>query len=306
MNPLVRELQSHRRRIRLARAGAAAARGAFYASLAACALLAATRIGGLLVPGAVAWGAIAAVALALALREAARPFTIRDCAIHLDRRLGLEERLSTAVEAAGPMREAQSADAAGALSRTPLPPRRMPREARLLAGSAFLLGAMLLIRTPANAGGSDDPALVAVSRELAARLEALPSDRIEFKEIARMIGDRARLEEAAGKLGALRDRIEMELLQGQGGAQARKELEAAAAGAAAISAELARLGRTVQAAPPVVVALKLERQRLGEAPPSPFAGDAEAARNAATALEGGGWAPRYDGVIRRYFGSESR
>ena len=83
MNDLERRLASLRRRIRAGRAAEAAARGAFYASLAACALLAASRIGGLAVPGAVAWGAIAAVALTLALREAARSFTIRHCAIHL-------------------------------------------------------------------------------------------------------------------------------------------------------------------------------------------------------------------------------
>jgi hypothetical protein len=305
MNDLERRLASLRRRIRAGRAAEAGARGAFYASLAACALLAALRIGGLLVPGAVAWAAIAAVALALALREGARSFTIRDCAIHLDRLLGLEERLSTAVEADGPMHDAQAADAAAALSRVAIPARRLPREARLLAGSALLVGAILLIRTPASAGGADDPALVAVSDDVVRMLENATSDRIEFREVAEMI-KRGRLDEAAAGLRSLADRLEQERLQGGGGAQAEKEREAATAGAAALSAELARLGRPVRATPPTIVALKLERQRLGGAPASSFTGDPGTARAVATALERADWAPRYDAVIRTYFGSDSR
>jgi hypothetical protein len=306
VNPLDRKLQALRRRLRLGRAAEAAARGAFYASLAACALLAVSRIAGLAVPGAVAWGGIAAVSLALALREAGRSFTRRDCAIQLDRMLGLDERLSTAVDVPpGPMREALWADASAALARAALPPRRLPREARLLGGSALLIGAILLIRTPASAGGSEDPALEAVTQGLQIKLEELGADRIEFREIRKDLQDR-RLEDAAGRLRALADKLEQERLQGGGGAQADRDREAATAGAAALSAELARLGRPIHAAPPSVVALKVERQRLGAAPPTPFSADEQTVRAVATLLERADWAPRYDAVIRRYYGSESR
>jgi hypothetical protein len=303
---LERKLPALRRRLRIGRAAESAARGAFYASLAACVVLAVARIAGLAVPGAVAWGGIAAVSLALALREAGRSFTLRDCAIHLDRLLGLDERLSTAVDAApGPMREAQGADAEAALAHAALPPRRLSREARLLGGSALLVGAILLIRTPADAGGSDDPALEAVTHGLETKLEELGADRIEFREIRRELQDR-RLEDAAGRLRALADKLEQERLQGGGGTQADRDREAATAGAAALSAELARLGRPIHAAPPSVVALKLERQRLGAAPATPFSADEESVRAVATILERHDWAPRYDAVIRKYYGSESR
>ena len=303
MNDLERRLASLRCRIRTGRTAESAARGAFYASLVACALLAASRIGGFGVPAAVAWVAIAVVAASLAIFESARSFTMRDCAIHLDRLLGLEERLSTAVEGGGPMKDAQAADAAAALSRAAIPARRWSREARLLAGSALLIGAILLIRTPANAGGADDHELVAASNDVLRILENASPDRVEFREVADLIR-KGRLDEAAAGLRSLSDRMEQDKLQGGGGAQTEREREAAAAGAAALSAELARLGRPVRATAPAIVAIKLERQRLGENLQGPFPG--EAARRAATALGKADWAPKYDAVIRNYFGSDSK
>jgi hypothetical protein len=303
--PLLRQLGSHRRRIRLARAAEAAARGGFTASIAVCALLAVSRVAGFDVPAAVAWGAIAGAALGFGLREAGRSFTLRDCAISLDRLLGLEERLSTAVENAGAMRDAQAADAAEALSRATVPPWRLPREAKLLAGSALLAAALLVIHAPANAGGTDDPALVAVTDEVASKLDALAPEQAEFKEVRELLKQKGRLEEAAAKLQALADQLDRKILEGKGGAEARAQRDAAAAGAAAISAELARMGRPVAAAPPTVVALKLERQRLETAPP-PFSTDEDVVRSVATTLERADWAPRYDAVIRRYYGSDLR
>lgn len=308
MDPLLDTLAAHRRRIRAARAAASAARGAFYASLALGAILAVTRIAGIDVPAAVAWGAIAAAALAGAARAVGRSFTVRDCAIHLDRLLGLEERLSTAVESAGPMREAQAADAAAALSRAAFPSRRMPREAKLLAGSLLLVAALLVLRTPASAGGTDDPALVAVTAEVADRLLAVAPDQVEFREVAALL-KQGRTAEATEKLEALRELYDAKRLQeGGAGAEAQARRDAAAAGAAALSAELARLGRPIQAAPPTVAALKLERQTLGTASavPPEFAADAETVRRVTAILESADWAPRYDAVIRRYYGSEKR
>jgi len=304
---LLETLSSQRRRIRIARAVETAAKGAFYSSLAVGALLAGTRVAGIEIPGALAWVAIAAVAAFAALRSAGRPFTRTDCAIHLDRLLGLEERLSTAVESSGSMREAQAADAAAALARTALPPWRAPREAKLLAGSVLLVGAILVLHRPASAGGTDDPALIAVTEEVARQLDAVAPDRVEFREVRELLRDKARLSEAGAKLQALRDLLDQKLLQeGGGSAEARKQRDAAAAGAAALSAELARMGMPLRATPPAVAALKLERQMLGTPPPPELARDEASARRVATVLERADWPAKYDSVIRKYYGSEAR
>ena len=53
MNSLSRSLERHRRRIRIGRAAAAAAHGAFYSSLAACVLFAVLRITGVEAPAVI-------------------------------------------------------------------------------------------------------------------------------------------------------------------------------------------------------------------------------------------------------------
>lgn len=307
MDALLQKLSGHRRRIRAARLGVAAVKGAFYSSMGVGALLAVARIAGIDAPGALAWGAIAAVAASLAAREAGRRFTLRDCAIHLDRLLGLDERLSTAVEGAGPMQDAQRADAAAALAGAVLPAHRLPREAKLLAGSLLIVAALLVLHTPARAGGTDDPAIVAVTEDVARQLEAVAPDRIDFREIREILKDKTRLLEAATRLQAVRDLLDQKLLQeGGGGAEARKQRDVAAAGVAALSAELARMGTPLRATPAAVAALKLERQTLGTPRPAEFTTDEGTARGVAAALERADWPPRYDAVIRTYFGSERR
>ena len=204
------------------------------------------------------------------------------------------------------MRDAQEADAEAALSRTVLPARRVPREAKLLAGSALLMGAILLLHAPASAGGTDDPALVAVTEDVARQLEAAAPDRVEFVEVRALL-KQGRMEEAAMKLQAVRDLLEQQLLQGGGGTEAQRQRDAAAAGAAALSAELARMGKPLRATPPTVAALKIERQALGSSSQPPdLSADEDVARYVATTLEKADWAPRYDPVIRRYYGSEPR
>ncbi len=71
---------------------------------------------------------------------------------------------------------------------------------------------------------------------------------------------------------------------------------------AAISAELARLGRTVYAPAPAVARIKLERQKASEALPAGEALPGAAAAGAAAFSDKTPWNPRYDPVIRRYFG----
>lgn len=304
MTDFLRRLTAFRRRILLGRSAEAGARGAFFTSLAVCALLAASRILDLALPAAVAWGAIAAAGLLAALRAAARSFTVRDCAILLDRRLGLDERLSTALDASGgAMHDAQAFDAARALAAVVLPSRRLPREAKLLAGSGLLMAALLVLHAPARAGGVEDAGLAATAQEVMDKMDLASSDRIEFREVKELVS-KGRLEEAATKLQALADRLDQELLQNGGGAGAEKDRDLAAAGAAALSAALGRLGKPIAATLPASVALKVERQKQGA--PSALPSDEGTVRAAATTLERADWPSKYDSVIRTYYGKEAR
>lgn len=294
-------LAGHRRRIRVQRALESAARGAFYASLAACACLAASKFLG---EGFVVAAAACALApLVLAARAGLRPFSIRDCAVHLDRALGLEERLATALEASGPMREAQEADALATLLRTPVPRWRLPREGRLLAGSLLVVLALLAVPSFERRTASADPVLRAVLEEEAARLAGLETLDAEFREVRELV-EKGEVERALDRVRALEARLAEKLAEaGGGGAGTRKLLDEAGASAAALSAELARRGRTVHAAAPVVAEAKLRRQ-FAEAPAEFVAPAGEALPAAAAAvLAKKDWDPRYDPVIRRYFGS---
>ena len=245
--------------------------------------------------------ALAAVPAAMAVREWAREFSIRDCAIHLDRLLGLEERLSTAIEAPGSMGPVLLADAAGALTRAALPSHRLPREGRLLAGSLLLLAALFAIPSPGRSGRSADPAFEAVADAEAAKLLALAKTDVRFQEAADSLKN-GRPEEALALLEALRLKYEEQLLQGAGASaeEVRKLLDQAASSAAAVSAELARMGRTVHAPPPAVARAKLERQKSVEPGAAP-AGTAAASGQSSFSADIP-WNPRYDPVIRRYFG----
>jgi hypothetical protein len=303
---LARALSRHRFRIKTARVLGTAVRWTFYGSLAALVALAASRIGGISRLRPVAAGLLLLVPLGMAARELLRRFTVRDCALHLDRTLGLEERLATAVEGAGALRDLQLADAAGALARARLPRSRPPAEAKLLFGSLLLMGAILAIPTPERSVGSGDPALAAVLAEEAGKLEALGTAEAEFKEVS-ALAQKGRAEEALAKLQALRERLGQKMLEGgPGAAQAQSLLDQATASATALSAELVRLGRPVHAPPPVIAALKLVRDSRNPQPgPAPeFAQDASTARFIAAELDRSDWNPKYDSVIRRYFGSK--
>jgi hypothetical protein len=308
---LLATLAAYRRRLRAARALDAGLKGAFYASLAAAAGVAAAKATSIGVSPA-ALGAVAAVPLALAARAAARTFSLRDCAIELDRRLGLEERLATAVEGAGPFRELQGADAAAAFARAKIPPRRLPREARLLAGSALLLAALLAIPSAGSGedAAADDEALRPVLEAEAARLEAIAqAGPIEFREVAELLR-RGEAQVALERLEALREKLEARLLaeaQGPGRQEALRLRDAAGAAAEALAARLGRLGRRPPAArTPEAAAAKLERQRVRpEAAPMEEDGPAAAGAPPGAAVRMGrtDWDPKYDAVIRRYFRS---
>jgi hypothetical protein len=307
VDELLDQLAAHRRRIRRARAADAALRWAFYASVAACLAVLVTKFAGIALPVAVAAAGIAAIPAAVAVREWARAFSIRDCAIHLDRLLGLDERLSSALEAAGGMGAVLRADATVALRRAPMPRRAYPRESKLLLGSLALLAALLVIPAPDRSGARGDPAFEAVTLEQIKSLEALAGVDVRFQEAADALRD-GRPEEAIAKLEELKAWLAAKFLQSEGNgtdAATQKLLDQATSSASAIAAQMARLGRTVHAPPPAVARAKLERQRTlaQSADPAPTAASPSAAPGPATPLTHS-WSPRYDPVIRRYFGRE--
>jgi len=303
VDALLHKLAAHRRRIRGARVADAALRWGFYASVAACLALLVSKFAGLALPGAVAAGALAAVPAAMAVREWSRAFSLRDCAIHLDRLLALDERLSTAVETSGEMALVLRADAEGALARTPMPPRRLPREVKLLAGSLVLLAVLFSIPSPGRSGAKGDPAFEAATAAEAAKLESLANVEVQFKEVAEAL-KQGRPEEALAALEDLRRKFAEKMLEGSGGAGTQAMLDQATSSAAAISAELARLGRTVHAPPPAVAQAKLARQKAHEQDAVAAASPAPAAVSRAAFSDSTPWDSRYDAVIRRYFGRE--
>jgi hypothetical protein len=299
MDALLEKLAAHRRRIRLALALEAALRWTFLASLAACVCLAVSKLSGFSLQHVVVMTIL--LPPAMAVREWVRKFSLRDCAVHMDHLLGLEERLATAVEMPGAMGQLQSSDAVGALERAAIPPRSLPREAKLLVGSALLCAALVAIPVPDRSGAMGNPAFEAVLEEEAAKLESLAAMEVRFKEIAELAKE-GRGEEALAALQALQEILERRLLEGgaEAGPETRNLLDQAAASASAISAELARLGRTVHAPPPTMAREKLERQRILSGSLSEGSSGGHTP-GPAIALDRVDWSPKYHAVILRYF-----
>lgn len=298
MDPLASVLDVHRRRLRAARAAEVALRGAFWVSLALGAALLLARILGLPLGPAVALGVPASAAVGLALRELLRRYSRRDCALELDRALRLEERLSTALEGAGPMKELQAADAAAALARTPLPAWRAPREAKMLAGSLLVLVVLSLAPGVERRADVQSERVQDVLDATAARLQNLSP---EFKEVAELLRDgqgAAALERIEGLRAALAEKAASD---GPGGAEARKLEEALGDAARGVGAELSRGGRTTHAPVPAAADAKL-RRAFDAAPARELGGLPPELR--AAALDKRDWDPRYDDVVLRYFGEK--
>jgi hypothetical protein len=306
VDELTQNLAGHRRRIRLGRAADAALRAAFYASVAGCLALACSKFAGIALPYAPLAGLLAVAPASMAVREWSRSFSIRDCAIHLDRLLGLDERLSTAMEAAGPMGPAVKADAAAAIGRSAMPTRHYPREATLLMGTLVLALALAVIPSPERSGARSDRALEEVSAEQAAKLESLANIDVQFQELkeeaARALREN-RPEQALALVEELRRRLAEQMLQNAGATSeaAQRILDQLGASSAAISAELARLGRTIHAPPPTVAQVKLARQNSGTGAETVSAPSAAPSGTAAVSLDIP-WSPRYDSVVRHYRG----
>ncbi|HEX7898346.1 MAG TPA: hypothetical protein VF950_11345 [Planctomycetota bacterium] len=294
MDPLAAALDVHRRRLRALRAAEVAVRGTFWVSLAAGAALLLSRVAGLPLGAGLALGALAAAGAGLAAKELLRRFSRRDCAIELDRQLRLEERLSTALEGSGPMKDVQAADAAAALAAAKVPAWRAPREAKMLAGSLLVVLALSAAPGLETRGDADARRLEAYLNAEAAKLEGLTP---EFKEVAEALRD-GRAEEALARIEGLRAALaEKAASDGPGGAEARRLEEALGAAAQGVGAEIGRAGRTVRAPAPVAADAKLRRLLEGKA--RDVDGLPTAVR--ASVLDRSDWDPRYDIVVVKYF-----
>ena len=298
MHALAPVLDLHRRRLRALRAADAALRGAFLVSLVAAAGLLAARLAGWPWGGAASFAGLGAAAVALAARELLRRFTRRDCAVELDRALGLEERLATALEGAGPLKDLQAADAADALARARVPAWHPPREAKWLAGSLLVMLSLSAAPVFERRSDADAARTEAFLAQQAAGLEALAPGRVEFKEAADALRA-GRLDEALLRIQAIREALAAAAAsEGAGSADARRTDEALGLAAQGLGAELGRAGRTVIAPPPAVADAK--SRRLLEAGPAAGAADLPPARRAAV-MDANDWDHRYDSVVKKYF-----
>jgi hypothetical protein len=317
-------VRSIARRLRLIGAAEAAVRWCFAASVAAFLALVAAAFGAAPFGWAAAVGLAAGAALAGAAAGALAGPDAAGTARRLDRRLGLEERISTALEARGLFAELQRADAARALAAADR--RRavgfaLSTEGRLLPLLLALCAGALLAR-PARPVESDAP-----EAPTAAHLEALgwlrPVARAGGgdleKRLAALSEKIARGASPIDALDAVAREAEAKLAGGGVGAEEARllrELSRGARGAAAAlgRTEAGRPARPWDLAGPADPALEEtfgERARRRAA--AARGGDGSAAPGSSGpaltpgAAEAQRRAPRptgaaYDRIIRRYFG----
>jgi len=212
------------------------------------------------------------------------------------------------MEVSGPMGPAVRADAAAAIGRTSLPARRYPREATLLVGTLLLAALLAVVPSPERSGARGDRALEEVASEESRKLESLSNVDVRFQELkeeaVRALKEN-RPEQALALLEELRRKLAEHMLEENGpqAAQEQAALDQIASTSAAVSRELARLGRVVHAPPPAVAQAKLERQKSVPALPATPAAPTLAAPATGTAVaQEIPWSPRYESVVRKYRG----
>lgn len=322
MTAIETQVRDVRARMRRAAGFGAALRWALYGAMLAGGWLVAAKLFGW--PRAPLWAAAALPALAGAAAFARR-LDLRQAAAFLDRALGLEERVATAMEGpAGPFGAAVAADAARALD----PNRaagvarfRWPAEARFLLPALAIVAILAVVPDRARSAAmadaelraAVDPAIEKLSRvpvadaALAERVKKLMAD-LKSDDLARM---------AAGAEEARKVAVEIRTGLAKAGGERENlrsladKLEAAGAGA---SSHLARRGIDVPEVPPVDLEARIAAAKargdlpsIGARPddqeiPRVPAGAAiplelrERIRSAAMPSD-----PRYDEIVRRYF-----
>ncbi len=325
------DLRRLRSDLRIARVVERSVRWAFVALLVGCGYLAAVKLIGLSLPSALLW-CFPALPIAVAVREAVRPTTLRECAIWVDRELRLEERVSTALEADGPLGGALVADARRHFDRKDarsLGRIRWPRETPFLAIAAIVALALWAIPAPDRARPAH-PELQATGRDQRMRIlevakTAERSESPEIREMARELKEIAALlekgtpessEEALRRLRALEERANRRLLASDSDSAVLREIAERAAGSgAALARILEKRGRPPDGRnplPPTVVR-KLEGTEGGSHGgdrPSRFLGkESESSRPAevetrailSRRLARKDWPPRCDAAVRKYF-----
>jgi hypothetical protein len=322
VNPVETQVRDVRGRLRRAAGFGAAVRWALYGALLAGGWLVAATLFGW--PRAPFWAA-AALPVFAGAAAAARRLDLRQAAAFVDRALGLEERVATALEGPGGLfGPAQSSDAARALD-----PGRVagvgrfqwPVEARFLV-PAFAFVALLAYLPGANRAApvADAELRGAVDREadrlarvpvadaaLAARVNEILKD-LKSDDLHRMAGgaDEARklaVEIRTGLANAGGDREALRALADR--------LEAAGSGA---SSELARRGIDVPDVAPVDLEARVAAAKArGDLPSSGVRPEGWTAPSAASSLpaevrlevqkrlEARPVPARYDGIVRRYY-----
>ncbi len=210
MNSLESQVREVRARMRRAAGLGAAVRWALYGSLLAGGWLIAAKLFGW--PQAPLWAAVSLPALA-GIAAAARRFDLRHAAALVDRALGLEERVATALEGpGGPFGTALSTDAARALD----PNRaagvgrfRWPAEARFLIPAVVMVAILAWIPDQARTAAIADVELRAAVEPDIDRLARVP------------VGDAA----LAAKVKAILDDLKSDDLKRMAaGAEAAKKL----------------------------------------------------------------------------------
>jgi hypothetical protein len=272
------------------------------------------------------WAA-AALPIFAGIAALARRFELRHAAALLDRALGLEERVATALEGpSGPFGAAVSTDAVRALdpSRAAAVGRfRWPSEARFLVPAVALVALLAYVPDPSRSAVLADAELRAAVDPGVDRLARVPvADAALAEKVKKLLADLrsddlARM--AAGAEAARRLAVEIRsgLAKAGGDREALRtladRLEAAGSGA---SSELARRGVDVPDVAPVDIDARVAAAKArgdlgssGSQPEdravSPLSLGAsltiEARKEIEFQLAAKPLDPRYDGIVRRYF-----
>ena len=283
-------------------------RWTFYASVLVCVCLAVLKTFSWTVAPALAAAAIGIPALAAVGIQAARRFSRRDCAILLDRKLGLDERLSSALDAGGPMADALRRDAERAWTAadpaSAVPP--VPVEAKWLAGALLFVAALLLSPALVSAPEALDPELAAVASREAKRLRE--SGNIELRGVAEMLEAARTPEEIAVAVARLRT------LEAQSSGKGTETEAGAASSGTALSAALAKHGSLPADLAVVTPALDRKLQGVAEGIHASRPGggierkldlgpveNVPAREAARKAVARHAWDPEYDDIVHSYY-----
>lgn len=318
MKDLTSALLRVRRARRIDRALLVFGRAALLIAVAGCGLALSVR------PSPAWLAAALGVAAAVSVVEAVRRVSLRACAAMTDRVLNLEERLSTSLEASGPLAPLQAADALRALeARLPEAVRVHPPREIFFAGAALLV-ALALWAAPAPLESSDSRQISAVRKTLQkVSLAAEKLEDLKLTEIQDLVRKIAGKSEVTPDLLSDLRRAQAEVRSKLDSAigEERRELEAleqllADAGAAAASALRERGELTPDMLAPLPPAPARAVQTAGDptasgATPSPddlplpeFTSPdmpASLRERLTRALQRRSWPEAYDAIIRRFY-----